>query len=62
MKKAINNIKTIGYPDGMTNGDVFMIMFNCKVIMVAEGMVHVENIYFPFDEAWWYAPYKESEE
>lgn len=53
----------IPIPEGATNGDMIMAMFNCMVIGISNGKVYVEHIYFPFDEEWWNAPYKpESEE
>jgi len=45
--------------DNATNGDVIMAMFDCMVIDISDGEVCVEKIYFPFDEEWWNAPYKE---
>ena len=49
----------IQLPDNATNGDVIMAMFDCMVIDISDGEVCVEKIYFPFDEDWWNAPYKE---
>ena len=47
-------MKIAGY---LTNGDMIMAMFNCRVIGVSKGKVYVERIYFPFDEDWWKSPY-----
>ena len=47
-------VKIAGY---LTNGDMIMAMFNCRVIGVSKGKVYVERIYFPFDEDWWKSPY-----
>jgi hypothetical protein len=59
---GIEAIKQCSIPEGATNGDMIMAMFNCTVIGVSKGKVYVEHIYFPFDEDWWNAPYRESEE
>jgi hypothetical protein len=59
---GIKAIKQWSIPEGATNGDMIMAMFNCTVIGVSKGKVYVEHIYFPFDEDWWNAPYRESEE
>jgi len=48
--------------DNATNGDVIKAMFDCMVIGISNGEVYVEKIYFPFDEEWWNAPYKENKE
>lgn len=52
---AIANGKALSY---MTNGEIIMTLFNCMVIEISNGKVYVEHIYFPFDEEWWNAPYK----
>ncbi len=52
----------IPIPEGTTNGDMIMAMFNCMVIEISNGKVYVEHIYFPFDEEWWNAPYKRESE
>lgn len=51
-------VNAVPIPEGATNGDMIMTMFNCMVIGVSKGKVYVERIYFPFDEDWWNAPYK----
>ncbi len=59
----IPTTNAIPIPQGETNGDMIMAMFNCMVIGVSKGKVYVEGIFFPFDEEWWNAPYqRESEE
>ena len=51
-------VDAIPIPEGATNGDMIMAMFNCMVIGISNGKVYVEHIYFPFDEEWWNTPYK----
>lgn len=45
-------------PDDATNGDILKALFDCMVIDRSNGKIYIENIYFPFDESWWNAPYK----
>ena len=52
-------VQAIPIPEGATNGDMIKAMFNCMVIAITNGKVYVEKIYFPFNEEWWNAPYKE---
>lgn len=45
--------------EGKTNGEVIQTVFGVMVLTVKDGKVWVERIFFPFDEVWWNAPYKE---